>query len=627
MINVSNEFWELMQERTDFKENAEITLTDGTVLELDESVFTISNNSVTDAAGANSIPLGVAIARSIQIEIMNDDKRFSEYDFFGARIRLYLKFQLSETVEKIEYGYFTVVEPGTYGTTVIITAIDDMHKADEAYSSNLTFPIKASVMLDDICSNCDIPLKTTQFLNADFEIQAKPSSDYSCRQIIGFIAMIACGNARIDRQGYLEILSYNFDFLSEAVDINSTERKEYHILKNFKSGLYIDTDDVIITGLQTEKAVEESETTEEETETESNIVLVGEKGYVLSLENPLFATKEQEALELIGEVLNGAKMRKFEGEHIGYPIAEFMDPAFIVDREDNTYGTILTDINFVFFGFTTLKNSAENAVRNASKYSSSGSKTLIEARKLIQKEKSDREVALQKLAEKLAVSNGLFMTEEVQEDGSTIYYAHDKPTLEESEIVWKFTSQAIGISMDGGETYPYGLTATGEAILEMIYTIGLNADYIKTGRISDKNGYNYIDLDTGAVQLSGSTTIGDKTVKEIADESTDSLRSEVDEKIAQENASREEFEKFVNEYIQEQTGFFRIENGKIFLGKAGSEIVLVHENDKIVFYENNVAIAYWQNRKFHAVNGEFIESITIGDFVRKIETDGSLSLW
>ena len=69
MINVSNEFWKLMHERTDFKENAEITFQDGTILELDESLFKAENKSVTDAAGVNSIPLGVALSRSIQIEI------------------------------------------------------------------------------------------------------------------------------------------------------------------------------------------------------------------------------------------------------------------------------------------------------------------------------------------------------------------------------------------------------------------------------------------------------------------------------------------------------------------------------------------------------------------------------
>lgn len=538
MINVSNEFWKLMQTRTDFKENAEITFTDGTVLKLSEADFTISNNSITDAAGSNSIPLGVALARSVQIELMNDDKRFSTYDFFGATVRLYLTFQLSETIEKIEYGFFTVVSPATYGTTVIITAIDDMHKTDKAYTTNLTFPQKAWVVLEDCCSTCDIALSTTEFLNKDFEIKEKPAGDYTHRQIIGFIAMIACGNARINRQGYLEILSYDFSFLNEDVDGGTyrpwtegyvadggtfnpwnvgdaldggkyTDKKDYHILYNFKN-LKVDTDDVVITGLQTSYSVE----TENE-KVETKTTLLGQEGYVLKIENPLILGQEETALEMLGEVLLGGRMRKFEGDHIGYPIAEFMDNAFVVDREGNTYGTVLTDINFTFFGFTTFKNSAENALRNACRYQSSGVQAIIEARKLIEKEKSNREVALEKLSKQLATSSGLFATEETQEDGSKIYYMHDKKTLEESAIVWKMTAQAFGISLDGGKTYPYGLTATGTAILEMIYTIGLNANYVKTGRLSDSTGSNYIDLDTGEFKLSAAAVMGNTTVGDI----------------------------------------------------------------------------------------------------------------
>lgn len=58
---------------------------------------------------------------------------------------------------------------------------------------------------------------------------------------------------------------------------------------------------------------------------------------------------------------------------------------------------------------------------------------------------------------------------------------HDKATLADSMIVWKLTAEAIGISTDGGKTYPTGLDATGIAILEKIYTIGLDATHIITG--------------------------------------------------------------------------------------------------------------------------------------------------
>ena len=68
MINVSKEFWEEMRTRTDFKPSASIKLSDGTVLNIDSSDFTLGNNSLVDGAGENSIPLGAAIQKNIQIK-------------------------------------------------------------------------------------------------------------------------------------------------------------------------------------------------------------------------------------------------------------------------------------------------------------------------------------------------------------------------------------------------------------------------------------------------------------------------------------------------------------------------------------------------------------------------------
>lgn len=102
MVNVSAEMRERMKINTDFRENAEITFSDGREIELTEDDFSVGNNKITDAAGSNSLPLGVAIGRTIQIELYNGDGRFAESDFVGARIRLYITYQLSETVERIE---------------------------------------------------------------------------------------------------------------------------------------------------------------------------------------------------------------------------------------------------------------------------------------------------------------------------------------------------------------------------------------------------------------------------------------------------------------------------------------------------------------------------------------------
>ena len=505
MINVSNEFGQLMQTRTDFKENAEITFANGTVLELKEKDFSISNNSVVDASDTNGIPLGVAVCRSIEIELMNDDDRFSGYDFFGAVIRLYLTFELSETVEKIEYGKFTVLTPETYGTTVIITALDDMHKADKEYSTKLIFPSTIGTMFRDACNILNIPQGTTTFLNDDFVVNEKPT-DITFREVIGYIAMIAGGNARIDTTGRLKIITYNFFKLEELTtiinggvfspwdnpaDLNGgsfspwnigdiadggsfTDGNEYHVLSNWKN-LKVDTDDVVITGIRVEYENENNEKLS---------YIYGKEGYVLEIKNPLINGKEKEAVNFIGNIMVGGRFRQFSGDLISNPTCEFMDIVAVVDRKNNVYLSFLTDVNFNFFGFTTLKNSATPALRNSSKVYSEATKTFVKARNLINKERTAREKAVEQLAKDLQNSSGLFMTQEKQSDGSIIYYMHDKPTLSESMIVWKLTALAFGISTDGGKTYPYGFTVDGETITRLLYAEGIDADYINAGSLS-----------------------------------------------------------------------------------------------------------------------------------------------
>lgn len=534
MINVSNEFKKLMNVRTDFKENAEITFADGTVLELTEKDFTVSNNSVTDASETSGIPLGVAVCRNIQIEIINDDERFAFYDFFGAKIRLYLTFQLSETVERIEYGTFTVLTPETYGETIIITALDDMYKADRDYSTNITYPASLQTILVDACNTLDIPIGSTSFTNSDFVVNEKPTG-ITFRQLFGYIAMIAGGNARIDTTGRMRIISYDFKKLERVsqvidggiystwnnpIDLDGgsfspwnlgdvadggtfTDRNEYHSLSNW-SNLKVDTDDVVITGVQT---------TYTDAENQEHTVMYGVEGYVLAVENPLIVGQEEFAVGLIGNVMVGGRFRQFIGDLVSNPTIEFMDIAVIADRKGNMYASFMTDITFQFFGFTTLKNSAEPALRNSAKTYSDATKTLVKARELVKNERTAREQAVAQLAKDLKNSSGLFMTEDVQPDGSTIYYMHDKPTLAESMIVWKLTALAFGISTDGGKTYPYGFTVNGDLITRLLYAEGIDASYINAGTITaDKLASKTITADKIASKSITANEIASNTI-------------------------------------------------------------------------------------------------------------------
>lgn len=529
MINVSNEFKTLMSERQDFKEYAEVTLANGTVLELTEDDFSIDNNSLVDSAGANSIPLGVALSRNVQLEIMNDDDHLSDYDFFGAKIRLYLTFELSSTTEKIEYGTFTVTQPETYGNVVTIVGHDDMYKADKTYSTTLTFPATAKSVLIDSCDTCGILIGDSNFLHNDFQIPTMPSSEYTHRQIIGFIAMIACGNARIDRTGHLQIMTYDFNYDSGNVHTLT----DYNTLTN-------DTNDVQVTGVQMTRTVKKVTTDEEGNENEEDVeetVKVGADSYILSLENPLVKGHEETLVSWVYDKFKTVTFRGFTMDYISYPIAEFMDKIKVTDWKGKSFYSVLTDVNFVFFGYTTLQNSAESPMRNQSNYTSSEQKALIQGKELVEREKTNREIAVKKLNNTLKNSSGMYSTAEKQPDGSTIYYLHDKPTIAESQNVIKLTAEAIGFSTDGGKTYPYGFAITGEMITRLLYTEGINADYINTGALTvkDKSGniIFYADMETGTVKISGdNVTIGGKTAPEAISDAVKESKNYADGKVS-----------------------------------------------------------------------------------------------
>ena len=91
---------------------------------------------------------------------------------------------------------------------------------------------------------------------------------------------------------------------------------------------------------------------------------------------------------------------------------------------------------------------------------------------------------------------GLFETTEIQDDGSKIYYAHDKPTLAESKIIWKSTKNAFAVSYDGVNTW-HGTTLEGNIIAQVLNVIGVNADWINTGNL--KVGFS--QSQSGAIEL------------------------------------------------------------------------------------------------------------------------------
>lgn len=130
-----------------------------------------------------------------------------------------------------------------------------------------------------------------------------------------------------------------------------------------------------------------------------------------------------------------------------------------------------------------------------------------------------------------------------------------------------------------------------------------------TSRISETY-YNAAQTDQIIQQLQ---TVIEQTANQIIF----NFDSFVAEQVTQNGITAEQFEEW-RKYI-------RFINGNIEIGIVDNPMMLRLENDRITFLENGVEVAYWQNRKFYAVDGEFINSLQLGNFAFIPRETGNLS--
>ena len=99
----------------------------------------------------------------------------------------------------------------------------------------------------------------------------------------------------------------------------------------------------------------------------------------------------------------------------------------------------------------------------------------------------------------------MYTTEEADSDGGKIFYWHNKPDLKDSDIIWKMTAEACGVSTDGGKTWNTGLSVDGRLNTKIMSTIGLNFSWGVGGElvIKDRSGKEtvYMNAETGEVRI------------------------------------------------------------------------------------------------------------------------------
>lgn len=576
MLNASSSFKkELYKGNRDYLLHTDLTLADGAELPLEDSAHMEGGLSIEDAVSSDgSFDIGAAIVNKCVLTLNNIYDDFSAYDFTGAEAIPYVGLQLPDgTVEALRKGTFTVEEAKYNGSVITLTCLDNMTKFDKPYSeSPLTYPATLGRIVRDACERCGVQLGTLTFPNDDFIVQSRPSDGATTfREVISWAAQIACCFCRCDAYGRLELKWYDQEALETAgLDGGIFDKGNPSVYESgddadgggfnpwsegaaFDGGSFkdlkgvhsiysifdmdIDVDDVVITGARV------TEKTEGEDGDALTAYQAGKDGYVISVEgNALIQGGAGEAVaEYLGERLIGFRFRRASATHLSDPTMEAGDVGFLTDRKGNARRIVISNTKFTAGDSQRTSCNAQTPARNSATRYSAETKNYVEYRKALERERATWELALKGLADALENGSGLYQTEEPQPDGSVIRYFHDKPAVSDSKTVIKITGRAVGLSNDGGKTYPYGIDFSGRALLDEIYAIGLNAKYINAGALSIRTQAGketfYADTETGKVRIvadSFSLTSG-KTIEGIAQEKAEgalsSANAETDKKL------------------------------------------------------------------------------------------------
>lgn len=460
-------------------------------------------------------------------------------------------------IEKTRICTVTVIEqPEDETVTIDLTCEDNMRKFDRNYSdSKLKYPATRGQIVRDACEVCGVTLQTTSFDRDDYIVQNRPNDEaLTFRQVLQWVAQIGCQWMRCDEYGRLcigwyssineeELIINDLGVLKTQDDSNiSLELSSANGILSANNGTFLENDgilrlfatdekgnvseikttygftphhtDVVITGV---KVTEYSESSSDNPQT----YMVGTEGYVLGISgNKLIRVGDGQTIaSMIAEKCVGMRFRPFESECPTDVALEAGDSLIIVDRNGKIYTSLLTTTTLEPGSGQKIACNAKSAAKNSSTQYSQATQAFVAARNMVKQEKTEREKALEEFGKRIDSATGVYTTVEPQENGSKIFYLHDKPTLAESQAIWKMTSEAWGVSTDGGQTWNGGMTVDGDTIVRILTAVGLNADWINTGAITvkdaDKNIIFQVDMDTKTVVIDPDVLIiGNMTLSE-----------------------------------------------------------------------------------------------------------------
>lgn len=456
------------------------------------------------AVSGSKLELGSAIAASLSLTLYNTDKKYDDVNFEGVEMKVSVALD-EDSPTWIPLGVFIVDTPPRHLSTISISAMDRMVLFDQDASG---FDYDTNSTVAEVIQACakaaGVPLADTNMKNLpNYNVQvSKPEtqSTITYRTLLQYCAALTGTFAYMNETGKLA-----FRWYDTTAGFATTPANRY------SSDIY--EQDVTITGLTYTIKSQDSEGKET-----STVNVYGSADYAFDFtDNLLIAgnAARNQALTVVQSKIIPTTYRPYSAEILPAPWLFPGDAVTYlpVDKDDtaaNRVFSVVTNMAYTLNGSTTIAGQGETAQSNS--YASTSGLTAAQAQILqrvtdrVTQERTNREQAILQLNEQikgvkagkddlLIAGLGLYTTEETLSDGSTVYYYHDKQTLDDSSIIYTFQSGGFAYTTNwngGNPTWTSGFDRNGNLIMNTISTYKLEADDIQAGSITaDKINTSY----------------------------------------------------------------------------------------------------------------------------------------
>jgi hypothetical protein len=456
------------------------------------------------AVSGSKLELGSAIAATLSLTLYNTDKKYDDVNFEGVEMKVSVAVD-EDSPTWVPLGVFIVDTPPRHLSTISISAMDRMVLFDKDASG---FDYDTNSTVAEVIQACakaaGVPLADTNMKNLpNYNVQvSKPEtqSTITYRTLLQYCAALTGTFAYMNETGKLA-----FRWYDTTAGFAMTPANRY------SSDIY--EQDVTITGLTYTIKSQDSEGKET-----STVNVYGSADYVFDFtDNLLIAgnAARNQALTVVQSKIIPTTYRPYSAEILPAPWLFPGDAVTYlpVDKDDTTENrlfSIVTNMAYTLNGSTTIAGQGETAQSNS--YANTSGLTAAQAQILqrvtdrVTQERTNREQAILQLNEQikgvkagkddlLIAGLGLYTTEETLSDGSTVYYYHDKQTLDDSSIIYTFQSGGFAYTTNwngGNPTWTSGFDRNGNLIMNTISTYKLEADDIQAGSITaDKINTSY----------------------------------------------------------------------------------------------------------------------------------------